>query len=519
VGRHLDPVSDGSLSGEPGGPDRRRLDDRPQTAPDAWLNPHLRGADVRAAALPRTPGENPLGARPSRAERRREGLLPQSEDPLLRRPADRPTGPPPGGGRRRSDAEPMWADRDSASGGWNAARPPAPRPSLPVSGPMTSAAASTLPPRAPARPVPPRVAPVAGPAARGSEGERSGATAVPLRPSGVSGWPAGAAGPVPPTPDVTQRVSGGAPAESAWGALAAEAPAPRSAPPRAPHTPPRAASARPAPAGAALPARPPLVRPAPAAGRPVQERPVDDRAGTDGTALVATAADETMVASRRAVDVPVGGRAAARLERQAAEAAARKSGGRRSAPPAGPAGGRAPGREDDAPRAPRRAVQGLLAVVVIALVVLGVWSFTSPRTAEIAAQTPVPFAPASAAPLPPPALPSLAPVTTAAPVPPAPVKAPITVLNSTNVTGLAARIGDAFTAGGWEVLGTGAYPGDDIAATTVFYTEGDAEQTRAAIQLVEQFGADVTGPVARFFDVEGVADPGIVVVATGNWRP
>ena len=479
------------------------------------LNPHLLDAETpgRGATAPRTPGED--AARPSRAERRREGLLPQSEDPLLRRPS----GPPLGSGRRRSDAAPPAAER-----------PPSPRPSPPASGPMTLAAspASTVPPRASARPVPPRVGP-----------------AVPPRPSGASAWPAA-------TPDVTQRVSGAAPAESAWGAFAAETFAPepasasaaQSAPPRTPQIAPRAGD-RPA---AVPPVRPVPGRPAaqapsvdrPAAERPGTDRPHrerrdDDRFSADpALAGRPTAdrpvddgpADETMLvpgaAARRAVDVPVGGRAAARLERQAAEAAARKSGGKRTAPPTTPSGGRGPGRDDvvgEGPRAPRRAVQGLLGVVVIALVVLGVWSFTSPGASEVAAQTPAPSATASSAPLPPPPLPSLAPVTTEVAAPPAPVKAPITVLNSTNITGLAARVGDAFTAGGWEVIGTDAYPGDDIAATTVFYTEGDAAQEQAATQLVEQFGADVTGPVERFFDVEGVADPGIVVVATGNWTP
>ncbi|MFQ1003491.1 LytR C-terminal domain-containing protein [Modestobacter sp. SSW1-42] len=480
------------------------------------LNPHLRDADLRGAAAPRTPGADVLGAsRPSRAERRRDGLLPQSEDPLLRRPS----GPPPGGGRRRSDAGPLTPARDTGpvlagrDAGPAAGSAPAPRAVPPVSGPMTAATpASTVPPRASARPVPPRPTPAAGPAARRPDGDRPEPTTVPPRPSGASAWSA-----APATPDVTQRVSGAAPAESAWGAMAAEAPvaAPRSAPPRSPQIAPRAAD-RAAPAGSAAPARPLVDRPA--ADRPGAERRDDERMRTDETALVSVVDGESP--ARRPVDVPVGGRAAARLERQAAEAAARKAGGRRTAPPAAPAGGRGPGREDDAaaPGAPRRAVQGVLAVVVVALVVLGVWSFTSPRTSEIAAQTPVTSAPALSA-LPPPPLPSLAPVTTEAPVPPAPVKAPITVLNSTNITGLAARIGDAFTAGGWEVLDTGAYPGDDIAATTVFFTAGDTEQQQAALQLVEQFGADVTGPVERFFDVEGVADPGIVVVATGNWKP
>ena len=519
MGRHLDPVGDGSAPSEPAGAARRLVDARPQTAPDAVLNPHLRDpdADLRGGSVPRTPGEDALAAsRQSWSERRREGLLPQSEDPLRRRPVDRPSGPPPGGGRRRSDAEPMSAARDTD-------RPPAPRSALPVSGPMTSvtSAASTVPPRASTagRPVPPRVAPAPGPA------DRSGAGSTPPRAAGVSSWPVEATGPAPSGLDVTQRVSGSAPAGSAWGARVDAAPtmAPRSAPPRTPQTPPRAVAERPAPA-TAPPARPAVDRPAvdrPETGRPRRERRDDDRFSADRAPADPDPAEQTMLASgaaRRAVDVPVGGRAAARLERQAVEAAARKSNGRRTAPPAPPAGGRDDTAEA-APRAPRRAVQGLLAVVVIALVVLGVWSFNAPGTSEIAATTPVPSEAPVSAPLAPPALPSLAPVVPSAPAPVAPVKAPITVLNSTGITGLAATIGEQFTAGGWEVVGTGPYPGDDIAATTVFFTTGDVAQEQAATQLVEQFGADVTGPVARFFEVEGVADPGIVVVATGNWRP
>ena len=104
----------------------------------------------------------------------------------------------------------------------------------------------------------------------------------------------------------------------------------------------------------------------------------------------------------------------------------------------------------------------------------------------------------------------------AAPV--GPVFAPITVLNSTSINGLAGDIGDAFTAAGWDVTGTGKSPVEDVATTTVYYTEGDTTQQQAAGQLAEQF-PDVTGPVARYFDVPGVPAPGLVVVATGNWQP
>jgi uncharacterized protein (DUF169 family) len=92
------------------------------------------------------------------------------------------------------------------------------------------------------------------------------------------------------------------------------------------------------------------------------------------------------------------------------------------------------------------------------------------------------------------------------------------VLNSTAINGLAADVGEQFSAGGWEVVGTAAYPGSDVAVTTVYFTEGDVQQEQAATQLIEQF-PDLTGPAPRFFDVPGVASPGLVVVTTGNWRP
>jgi hypothetical protein len=165
-------------------------------------------------------------------------------------------------------------------------------------------------------------------------------------------------------------------------------------------------------------------------------------------------------------------------------------------------------------------------MVVVALVVLGVWSFTSPRTQETSAQTPTaPTAaasPVAASPVaePPvaadPALEATPPEATA---PAGPVKAPITVLNSTRITGLAAAVGSRFSAGGWQVNEPLPYRGTDVAVTTVFYTEGDPVQEEAANQLVAQFPDITGGPTVRFFDVAGVADPGLVVVVTGDWRP
>jgi hypothetical protein len=163
-------------------------------------------------------------------------------------------------------------------------------------------------------------------------------------------------------------------------------------------------------------------------------------------------------------------------------------------------------------------VQGLVAFVVVAVGVLGFWSFASPAARETAAQTPVTSAPAPTPAASAPVQEGVDPPAASTPTPVGPVRAPITVLNSTSITGLAGAIGDQFTAGGWEVADTGASPVEDVATTTVYYTEGDAVQEAAATQLVEQF-PDVSGPVARYFDVSGQPTPGLVVVATGNWRP
>jgi hypothetical protein len=163
-------------------------------------------------------------------------------------------------------------------------------------------------------------------------------------------------------------------------------------------------------------------------------------------------------------------------------------------------------------------VQGLVAVVVVAVAVLGFWSYTSPATNETSAQSPAtssaPAAGTSAAL----AQESIAPSAAVTEPPAGPVRAPITVLNSTSINGLAADLGDQFTAGGWTVSGTGKSPVEDVATTTVYFTAGDTQQQQAATQLVEQF-PDVSGPVPRYFDLPDPSAPGLVVVATGNWQP
>ncbi|MGY2085291.1 LytR C-terminal domain-containing protein [Blastococcus sp. SYSU DS0539] len=205
-----------------------------------------------------------------------------------------------------------------------------------------------------------------------------------------------------------------------------------------------------------------------------------------------------------------GGRAAYRAERQAADAARRKAAKRNGTPEVI--------FDDEPERKPRRVLTGLVAMVVVAGAVLGVYQVTAPQQQETAA---VAEAPATAPAVAPPSA-ALPPLTIEpAPVEPpvtTPVRVPVTVLNATTVTGLAGRISGVVTAGGWESPGVGAYPGTDVATTTVFFTEGDEQQRQAALQLIDQF-PDLAGPAPRFFEVTDVPAPGLVVVATGNWQP
>jgi hypothetical protein len=212
----------------------------------------------------------------------------------------------------------------------------------------------------------------------------------------------------------------------------------------------------------------------------------------------------------------VGGRAAMRAERQAADMARRKAEKRT---------GSAVAVLDEletggAVRKPRRVVKGLLAMTVVALGVLGVYSFVSPETKEVAAQSPATSSSAPAltpelSPLP--ELPTTPVEVVSEPV--APVRAPVTVLNSTDTTGLAASAAATFAAAGWESPGVGGYTGGDVAASTVFFTEGDETQRQAAVQLVDAF-PQLQGPTPRFFELPaGVAAPGLVVVLAADWQP
>src|SRR4051794_130993 len=151
----------------------------------------------------------------------------------------------------------------------------------------------------------------------------------------------------------------------------------------------------------------------------------------------------------------VGGRAAMRAERQAADQARRK----REKQTGSAVAVLDELEADGEVHKPRRVGKGLLAMTVVALGVLGVYSYVSPQTDEVAAQSPATTAPAivpdATAPLP--DLPT-APVDTAT-APAAPVRAPLTVLNATDTTGMAAKASDAFKAAGWESAGVGGYTG------------------------------------------------------------
>jgi hypothetical protein len=148
-----------------------------------------------------------------------------------------------------------------------------------------------------------------------------------------------------------------------------------------------------------------------------------------------------------------------------------------------------------------------------------VYSFVSPETKQVAAQSPATNAPAivpgTTAPLPElPSTPTAAPAEAVAPV-----RVPITVLNSTKTTGLAAKASQAFVAAGWESPGIGGYTGGDIAASTVFFTEGDETQRQAAVQLVDAF-PQLQGPTPRFFQLPAdIPAPGLVVVLAADWQP
>jgi hypothetical protein len=157
---------------------------------------------------------------------------------------------------------------------------------------------------------------------------------------------------------------------------------------------------------------------------------------------------------------------------------------------------------------------------------MGVYTVATPATAETSTRTAT--APTSEAPTAPtdaagvtatltPLDTEPSPVEAAAPA--TPVRVPVTVLNATTIDGLAGDVSKAIGAKDWQTAKPGGYPKGDIAATTVFFKDGDEKQRQAAVQLVEQF-PQLQGPTPRFFEVAPTVDaPGLVVVVTGDWKP
>jgi len=215
---------------------------------------------------------------------------------------------------------------------------------------------------------------------------------------------------------------------------------------------------------------------------------------------------------REHVSGPItGGRAARRAELQAADQARKEAAKRNGTPIISPL-------DEEKPPRRSRVLMGVVAMVVVALGVLGVYQVTAP-TDEAAAKAPAETTTSAEVP-PVSALPTLPPAPAAVEptVDPA-LKSPVTVLNATKTTGLAAKISAVIQAGGWETPPVAQYPGTDVAVSTVFFTEGDETQRQAAVNLVNQF-PQLTGPTPRFFEVPAdVAAPGLVVVTTGDWLP
>jgi hypothetical protein len=420
--------------------------------------------------------------------------------------------PPVATGRRRTDApEELWrgsaadlddqptaAGRDRSAG---AARRPAVRPAAgnvrtPEAAPQMSRSRLPLPPV-------PAASRAAAPA-----GARTPAA------PGISGAPYRAVPSADPRDDdfPPARMSSGTPGArgrsgSAASGLRTSGPAPRV---------PRQTGA----AGAGSPAYGDWTKPSrddefadldPASGGSVRSR--SDRDAARRPRSLDTFGDAP-VPVRGPASGPVGGRAAVRAERQAADMARRKAAKRNGTPIPD-----ALADDEDEPRRPRRVVQGLIAMTVVALGVLGVYSFVSPDTKDAASQSGADAADTITAP-PSDVLPALPTTPTEVePVVAAPVKAPVTVLNATEVNGLAAKVATALNGAGWETPGVGGYTAGDVAASTVFFTEGDETQRQAAVQLVDAF-PQLTGPTPRFFELPAdVTAPGLVVVLTGDWQP
>ena len=449
---------------------RRRTD-----VPDAlW-----RGAEAEFSDHPTQVGRD-------RSERRRDGLLAPGADPA-RRPSPRPGpgGALADGGRSREDARQLSRSRlplppvPAASRGEARAAAPA--------GPLTTAAPFRAVPSPELRPGILELDAVAPSSPSPTGSPRSGSPSRPVT-----------SAPVGRVPRQTAPDGNPSAAYGDW-------------------TPAAGSAGRNAALGE--PAGDLLVRPAPVTTA-IPERAVTGRRGRSADLLeeetpeVVRGPGTGSAAGGRASG-RASGRAVGRAERQAADMARRKavkrSGGSTSALP--------PEDVEGEQRKPRRVIKGLVAMAVVGLGVLGVYTAVAPPSQDASAQTPAITRPAPTSsptnelpPLPP----EPAPVE---PVVAAPIRVPVTVLNATGITGLAGKIAAAVVGAGWESPGVGAYENSDVPVSTVFFTEGDENQRQSALQLIEQF-PQLSGPAPRFFELPAdVTAPGLVVVAAGEWQP
>jgi hypothetical protein len=108
------------------------------------------------------------------------------------------------------------------------------------------------------------------------------------------------------------------------------------------------------------------------------------------------------------------------------------------------------------------------------------------------------------------------PGTTVAPPPPTPTaaRAPLTVLNNSTVRGLADRAAREAQNRGWQVAQVGNFAGR-LAATTVYFTPGDAAGQAAARELAREF-PQIDQVLPRYAGLPPTP-AGIVLVVTRNW--
>jgi hypothetical protein len=111
-----------------------------------------------------------------------------------------------------------------------------------------------------------------------------------------------------------------------------------------------------------------------------------------------------------------------------------------------------------------------------------------------------------------PTSPSRSPAQHHRPVTKTPVNIPLTVLNNTIKSGLAAQAAQKFSTKGWQVGPVGNYTGD-LSATTVYYDSTNPAQHRAAETLAAQF-PEVAQVQPRF---AGLPGSGLTVVLAPDW--